>query len=64
MIGYFIANPQSPFYESPVFSKILNYIQNNTKQVKLSEKNDRLRIIYSNVNSLEDAQSRLTAIFS
>ncbi len=64
MIGYFIANPQSPFYESPVFNKILNYMQSHSGEVKMSEKNDRLRIIYSNVNSLEDAQSRLTAIFN
>ena len=55
MIGYFIANPQSKFYESPVFTKVLDYMQKNPMDAKLSEKNDRLRVIYSDVNSLTTA---------
>ena len=55
MIGYFISNPQSPFYESIKFTKLLDYIQKNPNKAKLSEKNDRLRIIYQNVGSLNKA---------
>ncbi len=62
MIGYFINNPQSPFYESPVFSKVLNFMQNHPTEVTLSEKNDKLRIIYTGVDSLTDAYSRLDKI--
>jgi len=62
MIGYFVANPKSPYYESPVFTKVLDYVSKHPNGVKLSEKNDRLRIIYSNVTGLEDARNRLNAV--
>lgn len=62
MIGYFVANPKSPFYESTVFTKVLDYVSKHPSGVKLSEKNDRLRIIYSDVNDLEDARNRLQGI--
>ena len=62
MIGYFISNPQSPFYESPVFTKVLDFMQKHPTEVKLSEKNDRLRIIYSDIESLTDAYSRLDKV--
>lgn len=64
MIGYFISNPQSPFYDSVMFTKVLDYIQKNPSAAKLSEKNDRLRIIYSDVESLQDGFDRLNAILS
>lgn len=64
MIGYFIANPQSKFYESPVFTKVLDFMQKHPMEVKLSEKNDRLRIIYSDVLSLTDAFSRLERVLA
>jgi transcription-repair coupling factor (superfamily II helicase) len=62
MIGYFVANPKSPYYESPIFTKVLDYVSKHPNGVKLSEKNDRLRIIYSNVKGLEDARNRLNAV--
>ena len=62
MIGYFVANPKSPFYDSIVFTKVLDYIQHHSGEVKLSEKNDKLRIIYSNVNSVSEAYGQLNAI--
>ena len=62
MIGYFISSPQSKFYESPVFTKVLDFMQKHPMEVKLSEKNDRLRIIYSDVLSLTDAFSRLDRV--
>lgn len=55
LIGYFIANPQSPFYESPVFSKVLDYMQKHPHEVKLAEKNDKLRIVWSDIDSLTKA---------
>ena len=64
MIGYFISNPQSTFYESPVFTKVLDYMQKHPSQAKLSEKNDRLRVIYDQVTSLTDAYDRLNRILS
>lgn len=62
MIGYFVSNPQSPFYDSVVFTRILDYIQKNPSVAKLSEKNDRLRIIYSDIQSLEQGHNQLEKI--
>jgi len=62
MIGYFIKNPQSKFYESSVFTKVLNYMQKHPSEMKLSEKNDRLRLIVDEVSSIEKAFYFLTKL--
>ena len=62
MVGYFISNPQSPFYETEVFSQILNHIQRNGKNCKFSEQNDRLRIIFSDVKHIKDAFEQFAGI--
>jgi transcription-repair coupling factor (superfamily II helicase) len=62
MLGYFIANPQSTFYESEVFTRVLEFIQRPHADCKISENNDRLRIIYSNVFNLKQAFEKLSEI--
>lgn len=62
MIGYFISNPQSTYYETETFTRVLNYIQKQNSDCKISEQNDKLRIIYSNVNNLKQAFERLSEI--
>jgi len=61
-VCYFIANPQSAFYESPEFQRVLSYIQTNPTDCKLSEKNDRLRMIYTNIHTIDLAVKRLMEI--
>jgi transcription-repair coupling factor (superfamily II helicase) len=62
MIGYFIADPQSHFYETEVFTQVLNHIQRNARGCKLSEKNERLRIIFDEVKHIKDAYEQIFAI--
>jgi transcription-repair coupling factor (superfamily II helicase) len=62
MVCYFISNPQSPFYDSGIFQHVLKYIQSNPKDCKLSEKNDKLRLLYSHVMSIDQAVKRLNEI--
>lgn len=62
MVCYFISNPQSPFYDSVIFQQVLRYIQSNPKNCKLSEKNDKLRLIYSNILMIDQAVKRLEEI--
>lgn len=59
MVCYFISNPQSRFYDSATFKQVLRYIQGNPKDCKLSEKNDKLRLLYSNILSIDQAVKRL-----
>jgi len=62
MIGYFISNPQSSFYETDVFTNVLAGIQSNPSRFKLSEKNEKLRVISDNVKSLNEAFKRLSIL--
>ncbi len=62
MIGYFLNNPEHPYYQSPIFTQVLNYIQGNPPNVKMSEKNNKLRLIYNDVESIEKALEEITAI--
>lgn len=64
MIGYFIANPQSAFYDSERFQDILSLIQSGKSGAKLSEKNDRLRIIWDHVTSLNEAKIYVELLLS
>jgi transcription-repair coupling factor (superfamily II helicase) len=62
MVGYFIANPQSPFYETETFTQVLQHIQKNGSNCTLSEKNERLRIIFSQVKHIKDAFEQMQEI--
>jgi transcription-repair coupling factor (superfamily II helicase) len=62
MVGYFISNPQSPFYETDIFTQVLNHIQRHSNGCKLSEQNDRLRIVFSDVKHIKDAFEQIGAI--
>jgi len=62
MIAYFVADPDSDFYKSEVFSKVLDYVQNNPQGVRLNQKNEKLRLIFENVHSLDDSFGKLENI--
>jgi transcription-repair coupling factor (superfamily II helicase) len=62
MVCYFISNPQSPFYDSGIFQHVLKFVQSNPKDCKLSEKNDKLRLLYSHVMTIDQAVKRLNEI--
>ncbi|AEA43557.1 transcription-repair coupling factor [Fluviicola taffensis] len=64
MIGYFVASSQSKYYDSPMFTRVLKYVQTNPKDCKMSEKNDRLRMLYSNVMNMDQAFERLGEIIN
>ena len=62
MVGYFITDPQSHFYETDTFTKVLSHIQKNGHACKLSEQNDRLRIIFSDVRHIRHAYEQIGTI--
>ncbi|MBW2938486.1 transcription-repair coupling factor [Aureisphaera sp. CAU 1614] len=41
LVGYFISDQQSNFYQSPAFGKVLEFVQQNPQQVKMKEKQTR-----------------------
>jgi transcription-repair coupling factor (superfamily II helicase) len=62
MIGYFVSNPQSKYYDSPIFTQVLKYVQRSPINCKMSEKNDRLRLMYTQVMNMDQAFERLNEI--
>lgn len=62
MIGYFISKPDSPYYQSNTFTKVLNFIQTNPKDCVMNERNEKLRLVFENVKSTERAVENLERI--
>ncbi|TAI47249.1 transcription-repair coupling factor [Flagellimonas allohymeniacidonis] len=58
-LGYFIADQQSDFYQSPAFTQVLQYAQNNPRACQLKEKQTRnglrLLLVFDGVDSVEKA---------
>ncbi len=58
-MGYFIADQQSNFYQTPVFTQVLQYVQSHSQQARLKEKQTRsglrLLLVFEKINSVEKA---------
>lgn len=55
LICYFISNQDSLYYQSPLFTKVLNYVQKNPQRCKLKERNERLSLVFENISSIVKA---------
>jgi transcription-repair coupling factor (superfamily II helicase) len=58
-IGYFLADQQSPFYQTTAFTRVLQYVQSHPQQCQLKEKQTRnglrLLLVFDGVTSVEKA---------
>jgi transcription-repair coupling factor (superfamily II helicase) len=62
MIGYFVTNQDSPYYQSDKFTRVLDFIKHNPQAGKMYEKEGSLRFAFENVTSMKRAVNILTAI--
>src|SRR5690554_1132659 len=62
MIGYFHENPEHVYYQSPIFTQVLNYIQTNPPGVKMNQKNEKLRLVFSNLKNIDIALEMITNV--
>jgi transcription-repair coupling factor (superfamily II helicase) len=62
LIGTFILDQQSPYYESDKFTKVLEYIKVNHHIADMAEKNGKLRMRYDNVKTVSEALELLGVI--
>ncbi|WP_452598920.1 transcription-repair coupling factor [Pontimicrobium sp. MEBiC01747] len=66
LISYFINDQQSRFYQSPNFTKILQYVQQNPRAGKMKEKQTRnglrLLLTFENIKTVEQALKALQPI--
>jgi transcription-repair coupling factor (superfamily II helicase) len=64
MFLYFPANRQSQYYSSPVYFKILRYIQEDTAKFKFKDNNLKLSLLVRDVKSHREAVEILTNIMN
>ncbi|MGD1846007.1 MAG: TRCF domain-containing protein, partial [Salibacteraceae bacterium] len=62
LIGYFVQNPESPYYQSPAFGRVLNFIKNNPNKATMKEKNNKLTLSFDNVRSINQALKHLRLV--
>ncbi|MAL59764.1 MAG: transcription-repair coupling factor [Flavobacteriaceae bacterium] len=63
LVGYFISDQQSNFYQSPAFGKVLEFVQQNPQQVKMKEKQTRngLRLLLT-IEGISSVNKALQAL--
>jgi transcription-repair coupling factor (superfamily II helicase) len=64
MLIWFVANQMSPYYQSPVFEKIIRFVQKNPFLFQMKEARDKLTMISESVNSISEAMKTLKKIQS
>ncbi|MFN0030685.1 MAG: transcription-repair coupling factor [Flavobacteriales bacterium] len=62
MIGYFVSKQDSPYYQSEKFSKVLDFIKHNPNLGKMYEKDESLRISFTDVTQMHTAVNILDAM--
>ncbi len=61
LLGYFVADQQSKYYQSAVFAGILNLLKIHS-EARMKEKNDKLLLRMPNINSIKDAMDVLSSV--
>jgi transcription-repair coupling factor (superfamily II helicase) len=60
--GYFIANQQSPYFETNAFQNVLTFLQFNHRRANLKEIKNSLRLSIDNVPNIDTAVSLLEEV--
>jgi transcription-repair coupling factor (superfamily II helicase) len=55
MFLFFVSNPDSPYFQSEAFGKILNYVSNHPRQCNFREANGKRSVVISLVTSVGNA---------
>ena len=59
---YFVANQESSFYKSTVFSKIMEYVQQHRTGIYLRETEKFLVLTFEKVRTMKEADERLSEV--
>lgn len=62
MTLFLISDTESPYYRSPVFDKLLDFIQNNPRQCQLREIKKKRSVVIRNIKTVETAVAILEQI--
>ncbi len=64
MFIYFVDDSNKAYYQSPMFGRILHYLQDNPRRCRIREKNGRRSFAISDVKKVEEAVAVLDSIHS
>jgi transcription-repair coupling factor (superfamily II helicase) len=64
MYIYFVDESNKAYYMSPMFGRLLNYLQQNPQRCKIREKNGKRSFAIANVPTVETAVDILEGIHS
>ncbi len=68
LIGYFIADQQSKFYQSAQFTKVLQFVQHNAHLCKMKEKQTRnglrLLLVFEGIKTVNNALKALSPLIT
>lgn len=59
---FLLSDSESPYYQSPVFDKLLKYVMDNPRSCILREKDDRRSVVIKNITTVENATATLENI--
>ena len=62
MFLYFVSQPDSPFYQSEAFGRILNFVTQNVRRCVLREQNGKRSLVVAEVHTVEEAVRVLRTI--
>ncbi|MFO8086226.1 MAG: transcription-repair coupling factor [Bacteroidales bacterium] len=55
LLGHFVSNHDSPYYQSQQFMNVIQYAQNHPKNCRLKEKTDKLTILIHDIKTIDEA---------
>ena len=64
LIAYFVSDQNSPFYRSPLFVSIMNYVNRKQSKMNMKQKDTKLSLTISDVTSVKSAIKVLNDILS
>ena len=61
---YFVDESNKAYYESPMFGRLIHYLQNNARRVRIREKSGKRSFAISQVGRVEEAVEILSSILA
>lgn len=62
MTLYFVSNPEHPFYQSPAFDAILQFVATNPRRCQFRDANGKRSLLIADVSTVESALSLLKSL--
>ncbi|MCF8459781.1 MAG: transcription-repair coupling factor [Flavobacteriales bacterium] len=62
LICYFVSDPESDYFQGPVFSQVLLFVKNNPRICVMRQKNDKLTLAFEDTATISGAIQKLSPI--